>query len=153
METYSLLEKVEMTEALINANGLGYNLPMARLYSIIEQENEQVSMTLADEHGDVYDLLANRNTLKVAKVSDYIVVVTCGWASPIDPDRDPNDDEVAPSQHPKRRRVRLVVMAGKEGMASALRFSDNPDEVITDDGNAVGSLASALHDLMLEAHL
>ena len=79
-------------------------------------------------------------------MSDYVALVTCGWASPI-AQGESDDEQVAPSQHPERRRVRLMVFAGKDGWASVMRFSDTPDETITDDGNARGALAEAIMDL------
>jgi hypothetical protein len=40
-----------------------------------------------------------------------------------------------------------MVFAGKDGWASVMRFSDTPDETITDDGNARGALAEAIMGL------
>ena len=54
---------------------------------------------------------------------------------------------VPPSQHPLRRRVRLVVAVCDRGVASVLRFADTPNDVITDAGAARGSLADAVKDL------
>jgi hypothetical protein len=83
----------------------------------------------------------------LAKRSEYVAIVTCGWAAPIR-DNDDDDDAVAPSQHPERRRVRLVVLASRSSVSSVLRFSDTPDEVVTDAGKATGSLADAIHQLI-----
>jgi hypothetical protein len=142
----SLMARAEKAEQMLNAE-IGFDLSKAQMYSLIESDDE-VSMTLAGESGDIYDLIMSRDALQVAKASDFIALVTCGWASPRDND---DDDEIAPSQHPQRRRVRLLVLAGKDGMASCLRFSDTPDEVITDNGTATGSLATALYDLLVSA--
>ena len=145
----TLLERAEYIEGLLNKK-MGFDFAKAKLYSIIE-DGDNVSMTLAQEHDDIYDLLDSRNALRVAKVSNYIVVATCGWASPRNFEEPSEQDNLAPSEHPERRRVRLVIMVSKEGMASCLRFSDSPDEVITDNGQAVGGLATALYDLIIEA--
>ena len=145
----SIMARAEKAEQMLNeSNEVGFEMRKAQMYSLIENDDE-VSMTLAGESGDVYDLIMSRDALKVAKVSDFIALVTCGWASPRDNSDD--DDDVAPSQHPLRRRVRLLVLAGKDGMASCLRFSDTPDEVITDNGTATGTLATALYDLLVSA--
>jgi hypothetical protein len=141
------MARAEKAEQMLN-DDIGFEMRNAQMYSLIENDNE-VSMTLAGESGDIYDLIMSRDALQVAKVSDFIALVTCGWASPRDNSDD--DDDVAPSQHPLRRRVRLLVLAGKDGMASCLRFSDTPDEVITDNGTATGSLATALYDLIISA--
>ena len=143
-----LMIKAEYVEGLLNEQlGEQFDVGQAQLFSVIEQ-GESVSMTLAGESGDVYELLQSMDTAFVAKVSDYMVVLTSGWASPITSD---DDEEIAPSQHPERRRVRLVVMANREGVASVMRFQDDADNTITDDGQARGSLAEALSDLFVVA--
>ena len=88
---------------------------------------------------------------------DAAVVLTCGWAAPISrqdhddhddhDDHETTDDEVPPSQHPQRRRVRLVVVVCDDGVASVLRFADTPDDIVTDAGSARGSLADAVNNL------
>ena len=50
----------------------------------------------------------------------------------------------APSEHALRRRVRLVVVVADHGVASVLRFADDPDDIISDPGSATGSLADAI---------
>lgn len=141
----AILETAELAERLV-ADELGENFAIerSRLYSLIKGE-QGYTLTLASEHSDVYDLLDNDDSKNIARVSDFIVVVTCGWAAPITD----NDDtsEMAPSQHPERRRVRLVVTASRDGMASVLRFQDEPDEKVTDDGDARGTLAFAVQSL------
>jgi hypothetical protein len=47
--------------------------------------------------------------------------------------------------------VRLVVVVGDAGVGSVLRFADNPDEIVTDPGNAKGSLADAVEHLWRDA--
>lgn len=138
-----IMENAQVVEEMVNRD-FGYDLGKAMLFAINEvDEDNSVTMTLAGEHGDVYDLLDSEDSHLVAKVSDYVAVVTCGWASPL---QDTDDDEIAPSQHPQRRRVRLVVMANKEGVASVLRFQDDT-ETVTDEGQATGSLADAIKAL------
>jgi hypothetical protein len=140
-----VLNKAEFAERLISEQLEGdFSLKKA-LFFAINETDEGVAMVLAGEHGDIYDLLDSDDSRAVAKVSDYIAVITCGWASPIA--RGDDDEEIAPSQHPERRRVRLMVFAGKDGWASVMRFSDTPDETITDDGNARGALADAIMGL------
>lgn len=142
----AILETAELAERLV-ADELGqtFSLDKSRLYSLINGE-QGYTLTLASEHSDVYDLLENTDSKDIARVSDFIVVVTCGWASPIVGDAD-DDEQLPPSQHPERRRVRLVVTASRDGMASVLRFQDTPDDVITDEGEARGTLAEAVQML------
>ena len=142
----AILDKAEMTEMLISEQLKGqFDLKRAMFFAINETD-EGVALVLAGEHGDIYDLLDSDDSRAVAKVSDYIAVLTSGWAAPL-PTSDSDDAEVAPSQHPERRRVRLMVFASKDGCASVMRFSDTPDETITDDGKAQGALADAIMDL------
>ena len=144
----SLMARAEKAEQMLNAK-IGFEIKKAQMYSLIESDNE-VSIMLTGEHGDIYNLLDSRDALQVAKVSDFIAIVVCGWSAPTD-NSDDDDSEIAPSKHPERRRVRLFVLAGKDGIASCLRFSDTPDEVITDNGQATGSLATAICDLLVSA--
>lgn len=151
----TLLQTAEKTEQKIHdtlALSNNFDLPKAVIYSVKTKPSNEIEIVQRHDNGDVYDLLSDEYTLSVAKNSEYIAVLTCGWASPIDPDKDENDDEmVAPSKHPQRRRVRLVVLASRKGVASVLRFSDTPDETVTDNGNAKGSLADAVKNLFEQA--
>jgi len=95
------------------------------------------------------------------------VVLTCGWAAPIDrsdqchddddddaegdDDVEGDDEKLPPSQHPQRRRVRLVVVVGDQGVGSVLRFADAPKEIVTDAGSARGSLADAVNNLWFDS--
>jgi hypothetical protein len=142
-----LLHKAETAEKAISDELNGdFDLKQAMFFSINKTDDGRVAMVLAGEHGDVYDLLDSDDTRAVAKVSDYIAVLTCGWGAPLTEGQS-DDEQVAPSQHPERRRVRLVVFASKDGCASVIRFSDTPDETITDEGKAIGPLADAIMDL------
>ena len=151
----TLLQTAEKTEQKIHdtlALSNNFDLPKAVIYSVKTKPSNEIEIVQRHDNGDVYDLLSDEYTLSVAKNSEYIAVLTCGWASPIDHDQDNDDDEVLPpSRHPQRRRVRLVVLASRKGVASVLRFSDTPDETVTDNGNAKGSLADAVRNLFEQA--
>ena len=122
----------------------GFSLPSARLYGVTLGGEEGVMLSLLSEHPDVYDLLESKKA-KLALAFDFIGVVTVGWAAPLN---DNGEVEGKPSEHAQRRRVRLMVIADKEGVASVLRFADEPDEVVTDPGSATGSLADAIQKLV-----
>ena len=93
---------------------------------------------MAEIGDDVYELLSDAS---LGEFYDYCVLITSGWASPH------GDDDIAPSQHPERRRVNLLCVASREGkQASAMRLAGS-DELVTDNGNATGPLAYALADL------
>jgi len=96
------------------------------------------------ENNDVYDMLDDFDTLESIKDCASFTILTAGWAAPINE----TDEDTPPSQHPEKRRVRLIVHATEFGVASVLRFKDNAGEIVTDDGKARGSLAEAVMDLM-----
>jgi hypothetical protein len=117
---------------------LGFEMKQACLYGV----DDDGLIVLFQRDSDIYELLDGTSVADLLTVYSHIAVATTGWAAPIRDDDDDND--VAPSEHKDRRRVRLITVADKDGMVSALRFSDNPDEVITDEGNAIGALADAI---------
>jgi regulator of RNase E activity RraB len=147
----------------------GFDLKRARLYGISvvdvggvnRLEDGALRITFLAEHGDVYELI-DAPTSAIVRMFDAAVVLTCGWAAPIDKSHksaDDNDDEddddanekLPPSQHPQRRRVRLVVVVGDQGVGSVLRFADTPKEIVTDAGSARGSLADAVNNLWFDS--
>ena len=139
----------------------GFDLKRARLYgiSVVDAggvnrlEDGALRITFLAEHGDVYELI-DAPTSAIVRMFDAAVVLTCGWAAPIDrkSESDDSDDEnLPPSQHPQRRRVRLVVVVGDQGVGSVLRFADTPKEIVTDAGSARGSLADAVTNLWFDS--
>jgi hypothetical protein len=105
--------------------------------------NATGEMTCRKLYGDVYDLLESPETLAVIKGEEFFGVLTSGWAAPIEE----CDEDTPPSKAKERRRVRLFVSATDDGAISVLRFKDNPDETVIDEGTAKGSLADAVVDL------
>ena len=143
MNTIAIAEKVELE--LHGKNG--WNEKRAKFYTVNVDELGDVSVEFASENGDVYELLENPlvKTLARTPSTQFIALLTCGSAAPL-PEND-DDDEVAPSQHAQRRRVRLVVVASKDSVASVLRFQDDDENTVTDQGKARGSLADAVKSL------
>jgi hypothetical protein len=91
---------------------------------------------------DVYECLEVVADKNLNQWEHGIGVITTGWAAPLGSNGQP---EGAPSEHPLRRRVRLVSCVNKaKKMASSIRFADEPDDLVTDEGEATGSLAQAL---------
>jgi len=120
----------------------------AELYSVKTDEQGDVVVALEQAWSDVYDLLDSNEAREVAQQGD-IAVVTGGWAAPISAD---DDFDGPPSEHPDKRRVRLVVCASRNNICAAMRFGDDVDNVITDDGKARGSLNDAVLELMASAN-
>jgi len=147
METMEIMQVAVATEELLHkvltaTTNDAFELGGARVYGV-----ENGETFLIDTHPDIYDLLADEECRADAKAYSHVAVVTSGWAAPLNAQ---GEVEGAPSQHPSRRRVRLVITANAEGVASVMRFSDTPDEVITDPGQATGSLADAIREFVAE---
>ena len=124
----------------LGADPVGFELSTARLYGInFRGDDLQLSFVL--ENGDIYTLLEVPESA-CARMFDAAALVTCGWAAPLAGDA--NEPSGAPSEHPERRRVRLVIVVGDAGVASVLRFRDDPDTPILDAGEARGPLAEAV---------
>lgn len=118
----------------------GFEMSTARLYGVnFRGDDLQLSFVL--ENGDIYSLLEVPESA-CARLFDAAALVTCGWAAPIaSNEAEPSE---APSEHPERRRVRLVIVVGDAGVASVLRFRDDPETPILDAGEARGPLAEAV---------
>jgi hypothetical protein len=124
-----------------------FELGNAILFAVDYVRGEVPAIRKIAEHADVYEMLDDTLNAVLLFDSGYngFAIVTCGWAAPISKDDD-DDNEVAPSQHPERRRVRLMTMMHNGKMGSSIRFTD--EEAVTyDEGNAMGSLASAMQDM------
>ena len=116
-----------------------WNLNNASLWVM----NANNKMVIKQQNADVYELLKSSETLKIVKNNEFFTILTCGWAAPIS-----EVDDCAPSESPNRRRVRLVVGGNISGVASVLRFQDEPNETIVDEGGARGTLADAVQKLV-----
>lgn len=136
--TLEFAKSIELN--LHNKRKLGFHMEQACLYGV----DDDGLIVLFQRHSDIYELLDNTSVADLLTVYGHIAVATTGWAAPIAKGDEP--DDIAPSQHKDRRRVRLIVVADKDSMVSALRFSDSPDEVITDEGSAIGALADAIRE-------
>lgn len=121
--------------------GGGFELPAASLFGIeTDSDGKFVDISYVYAHPDVYDLL-HLPASELLTTFTTFAVVTTGWAAPLN---DNGEADGAPSKHPERRRVRLVITANIDGVASVLRFEDDSDNVIVDPGQATGSLAEAV---------
>lgn len=121
-----------------------FDMKVCRIF-IVDHDNH---LEVVSVHKDVYEGLATIGNLAkdpVMRRMRFLGIDTCGWAAPVNGD----ELEEPPSVHPNRRRVRLVTLVDRNLEAgSALGFKDEPDEIITDDGNAKGSLADSLQEAM-----
>lgn len=115
-----------------------WDLPSASMWVLTNKGD----MVCVSRHPDVYELLEDEETVKNVMGFEFFAILTCGWAAPID-----DLDDLPPSKHKKRRRVRLVVGSDYNGVASVVRFQDKPDETVVDGGMARGALADSIVSL------
>ena len=94
-------------------------------------------------NGDVYDLLDSDEVRELAQNADALALFTAGWGAPTSDD---DTEGVAPSQHPQRERVVLLVVANKQGMVTNMRKGTD-DIIVNDEGR--GALADALTGLFV----
>ena len=134
---------IERINSVVNYE---FDSKFAVVYGVIIDNDLSITMEKIDANGDVYDLIDVDNTTLMSQVNNYdmITIATCGWAAPIDNDDD-DDNSVAPSQHPQKRRVRLVTSANVDGQAgSTILFQDDIENPVHDYGSAKGTLADAI---------
>jgi len=135
---------IQLEQTLFEKQEKPFQSKTAKIY-----QDEFDKLKLISEKSDIYDLLESEEVATQLDESDLaVLVVTTGWASPRSKEKDDKDD-VRPSEHPERRRVRLSIYANRLGeVASIIRFEDDPNEIVTDEGSATGSLADAISALM-----
>ena len=142
-----IIEVAKQLEETINTE-IGFNEPRAILMALRNIETN-LSWQVASRHGDVYELLSSGKAIETARDNQAIAVITCGWAAPVSNDE---ADEISPAVHPARRRVRLCIVADNASRrVSVLRFQDEPDDTVIEEGSARGSLADAVSNLFKEA--
>lgn len=108
----------------------------AELYGVTAEGQ----FVLIAKNRDVYELLDGM-TYNLSRYS-AIAIHTTGWASPLN---EHGDVEGAPSEHPDRRRVAVIVVHSDEGQGSAVAFADS-EEIMTDEGEAQGSLSESIRE-------
>lgn len=140
-------EDTQILDAIFNLSQKDLNIDNAKAYGIYKDEAGQMESRLIKHQPDIYDLLQDMYKDKSYSGYEYISLFTTGWAAPLNKDGDVDE---APSKHPQRRRVTLVICAdvnAKSIIGSVLEFEDEPDEKVYDFNQATGSLADALSQI------
>jgi hypothetical protein len=117
--------------------------------SIVNPENTNAKAYGITNNGGNMDsnLIEHIDADKLQSNYNYFSVLTTGWAAPLN---EHGEIDGAPSKHKDRRRVTLVIginIDDKVLVGSALKFDDD-DEIIFDFGDATGSLANAILELL-----
>jgi len=135
---------------------LGFRLPASRLYGIVVND----PLALCEEHGqagrysfleegpDVYAMLAGPSG-QLARSFDAAALVSTGWAAPM---LDDGTMTHRASRHPLRRRVRAVAVIDNDGIASVLRFEDDPTVAIGEARRGIGNIVDAMEAMWYSEH-
>ena len=117
-----------------------FDMSVASIYYLDDNGDAE----FLSSNGDVYNLLKDENVLEAltAFKEPRFIVVTCGWASPLNK----SDEDLAPSQHPDRRRVRLSLAVDDKNIISVIRFKDDKGNPQTET-NGSGTLADECREL------
>ena len=120
-----------------------FTLGKAQLFGIDIYKTVDPIVQKIGDHADVYEMLSPMHAILGADY-DAFGLVTTGWAAPT---VDGNDNDVAPSKHPERVRVRLFSFCDTAGrVTSSLRFANKEGEVTYDENQARGSMRDAMLD-------
>lgn len=133
------LEIVEKVADLYQEKISGYKLEQA-IVSFIMLHDGEISIMEASRHADIYEAMELASNLITPIDTIGMSVDTTGWAAPLGAD---GQIEGMPSKHPEKRRVRLNAIATDNGTASAIAFEATAERLL-DDGEAIGSLSTAL---------
>lgn len=103
-------------------------------------------------HGDIETMLEgigqDIDCARQITSSRIFGVFTQGWGVEFDPE---NDDDIAPSKHPKRKRVRLVHLVSALGDTASAMSIEDAGEVVTEVNSAGGKLTDAIHECVMNA--
>ncbi len=127
---------------------LGFHLPASRLYGIVvndpsglhDDNSSAARSSFIEEHRDVYEMIGGAPGV-LARSFDAAAVVTVGWAAPLDED---GMLGTRASRHPDRRRVRAVAVVNDDGVASVIRFEDDPGRSFAQSERGTGEIVDAL---------
>ena len=116
-----------------------FELDMARLYAIPKNQNQEIFLAMAE---NPYELMMTHS--RPADTIGGCLVVT-GWASPLESASDtPPNQEIRPSEHPQRQRVRVCVAICEDEIATVMRTSDQPDDAKQMSERGMGGIPDVL---------
>lgn len=119
--------------------GWSFQMDEAKLYGFALSEHlayeafakNGVEAFECGSNSDVYALLESNDAKLTTEAFRFIGIVTTGVARPLDGEGEAH-------------RVRLFIVASREGVVNIVRFQNDANEELIDEGEATGSLADAL---------
>lgn len=115
----------------------------AQLVGVNLIDNTRVC-SLISSHGDIYQLLgSSANSPEKFEGYDLVAILTAGWAAPVG-----EDDDIAPSQHKNRKRVKIVLIGNTSEQTSSVMGFDGEDEIIYSKDEGRGSLQDAFEEML-----
>lgn len=145
---------VTVVENIHDTVNYAFDSKHCEAFGVLIDKDLNVQIEKIDSSSDIYDMLDTDNVDLLNQINNYDMVsfATNGWAAPIANDDDEEYRGVAPSQHPQKRRVRLLSSANIHNqVGSSILFSDSIDSPVYDYGNARGAMANAIIILMDKA--
>ena len=154
MKKLSKKQFVTVVENIHNTVNYSFDSKHCEAFGVLIDKDLNVQIEKIDSSTDIYDMLDtdNDNLLNQINKYDMVSFATNGWAAPIAKDNDDEYSDLAPSQHPEERRVRLLSSANiNNQVGSSILFSDDIDSPVYDYGDARGTMANAIIELMDKA--
>jgi len=137
-----------MLEELYNLTAFDQDQEKATMYGIKKNDdNDSYIPKMLSRAGDIYQLIDDVASDKIAHNYDFVSLITYGWAAPI---KESVDEEIPPSKSDNRRRVRLVVVASKEekkAIGSVIHFFDNDETIFETNSQTSGPLQDAINSI------
>ena len=153
MKKLSKKQFVTVVENIHNKINYSFDSKHCEAFGVLIDKELNVQIEKIDSSSDIYDMLDTDNDELLSQINNYDMIsfATNGWAAPTSKDDDEYSD-LPPSQHPQKRRVRLLSSANiHDQVGSSILFSDDIDSPVYDYGDARGTMASAIIELMDKA--
>ena len=154
MKKLSKKQFVTVVENIHNTVNYAFDSKHCEAFGVLIDEELNVQIKKIDSSSDIYDMLDTDNDELLSQINDYDMIsfATNGWAAPVGKGEDDEYSDLAPSQHPEKRRVRLLSSANiHDQVGSSILFSDDIDSPVYDYGDARGTMATAIIELMDKA--
>jgi hypothetical protein len=153
MKKLSKKQFVTVVENIHNTVNYAFDSKHCEAFGVLIDKELNVQIEKIDSSSDIYDMLDTDNDELLSQINNYDMIsfATNGWAAPVAKDDDEYSD-LPPSQHPQKRRVRLLSSANiHDQVGSSILFSDDIDSPVYDYGDARGTMATAIIELMDKA--